>query len=380
MIHNDVLSQLQLLIKTSAPPLLEVSQQQLEVPQLTPGQKVPAHVVANLPNGRFQVLIADKALDMNLPKNTQPGDTVELVFVTEKPRLTFILASDLGAVAATANAANAKPQVSLSETARFLGGLLEKAAQPEAAQTKAANIAQTAPLLSGAPGKALDFAQSLRGALTQSGLFYESHQAQWVAGQRPISDLLHEPQGRLSPAAANQANPNVNPSELQQSSTLLQNQNDALSSKPLAGVQPAHPETLPIVRQQLEALDTRQVMWQGQVWPGQAMDWRIEERSAREQGGGDIEQPEWQTSLHLVLPQLGEISARLILHPQGIRIQLGAAESTAVKLMTEQRLALQQGMESSGLQLAEIKVSLSPSSLPEGERNAGSLREFHVKP
>jgi hypothetical protein len=128
MIHNDVLSQLQLLIKTSAPPLLEVSQQQLEVPQLTPGQKVPAHVVANLPNGRFQVLIADKALDMNLPKNTQPGDTVELVFVTEKPRLTFILASDLGAVAATANAANAKPQVSLSETARFLGGLLEKAA------------------------------------------------------------------------------------------------------------------------------------------------------------------------------------------------------------------------------------------------------------
>jgi hypothetical protein len=201
-----------------------------------------------------------------------------------------------------------------------------------------------------------------------------------VAGQRPISDLLHEPQGRLSPAAANQANPNVNPSELQQSSTLLQNQNDALSSKPLAGVQPAHPETLPIVRQQLEALDTRQVMWQGQVWPGQAMDWRIEERSAREQGSGDIEQPEWQTSLHLVLPQLGEISARLILHPQGIRIQLGAAESTAVKLMTEQRLALQQGMESSGLQLAEIKVSLSPSSLPEGERNAGSLREFHVKP
>lgn len=357
MIHNDVLSQLQLLIKTSAPPLLEVSQQQLEMPQLTPGQKVPAHVVANLPNGRFQVLIADKALDMNLPKNTQPGDTVELVFVTAKPRLTFILASDLGNVAATANGTNARPQVSLSETARFLGGLLEKAAQPEAAQTRATNIAQTAPLLSGAPEKTLDLAQTLRGALTQSGLFYESHQAQWVAGQRPISDLLHEPQGRLSPATANLATPNMNASELQQTTSLMQNQNDALSGKPLAGAQPAHPETLPIVRQQLEALDTRQVMWQGQVWPGQAMDWRIEERSAREQGCVDIEQPEWQTSLHLVLPQLGEISARLILHPQGMRIQLGAAESATVKLMTEQRPALQQGMETSGLHLAEIRVS-----------------------
>lgn len=356
MIHNDVLSQLQLLIKTSAPPLLEVSQQQLEAPQLMPGQKVPAHVVASLPNGRFQVLIADKALDMNLPKNTQPGDTVELVFVTAKPRLTFILASDLGNIAATANSANAKPQVSLSETARFLGGLLEKAAQPEAAQTKAATIAQAAPLLSGAPGKTLDFAQTLRGALTQSGLFYESHQAQWVSGQRPISDLLQEPQGRLSPAAANLATPNSSPSESQPSSALLPNQSDVLSGKPPAGMQPAHPETLPIVRQQLEALDTRQVMWQGQVWPGQTVDWRIEERPAREQGSRDVEQPEWQTSLQLALPQLGEISARLILHPQGVRIQLGAAEPETVKLMNEQRPALQQGMEASGLKLAEIRV------------------------
>lgn len=351
MIHSDVLSQLQLLIKTSAPPLLEVSQQQLALPQLTPGQKVPAHVVANLPNGRFQVLIADKTLDMNLPRNTQPGDTLELVFVTAKPRLTFIMASDLANAATTSP--NGKPQVSLSDTARFLGGLLEKAAQSEPAQARTAtSIAQTAPLLSGAPGKTLDFAQSLRGALTQSGLFYESHQAQWVAGQRPLTDLLHEPQGRLSPAA-------VNPAQTEQTSSLPQNPIDQIGGKALAATQPVHPETVPILRQQLEALDTRQVLWQGQVWPGQPMDWQIEERSAREQEGGGGEQPEWQTSLRLVLPQLGEINARLILHPQGIRIQLGAAESATVELMNEQKAALQQGMETSGLRLAEIKVGTS---------------------
>jgi hypothetical protein len=86
------------------------------------------------------------------------------------------------------------------------------------------------------------------------------------------------------------------------------------------------------------------------------MDWQIEERSAREQEGGEVEQAEWQTSLHLVLPQLGEINARLILHPQGIRIQLGAAESATVELMSKQKTALQQGMETSGLRLAEIKI------------------------
>lgn len=405
MINNDVLSQLQFLIKTSAPPLLEVSQQELEMPQLVPGQKVPAHVVANLPNGRFQVLIADKALDMNLPKNTQPGDTIDLVFVTSQPRLTFVLAKDLGAVVNSA-----KPQVSLSETARFLGGLLEKAAQPGAQKGEASAVVHTTPLLAGAPpANSLDFAQALRGALSRSGLFYESHQAQWVTGQRPLSDLLHEPQGRLSSPAAflSQAdalkqqstgqvqgsagprsaelprgesallarlggasipmqvpvsNPGAQAAEataLQSSATQLQNDGQSLVRAALPD-QPAHPETLPIVRQQLETLDSRQVMWQGQVWPGQTMDWRIEEREAHEQGG-EMVLPEWQTSLRLVLPQLGEVAAKLTLHPQGVRIQLNAAESVTAHLMTEQATALQEGMQTSGLQVVEMKVRHGPA-------------------
>jgi len=374
MIQNDLSTQLQLLIKTSAPPLLEVSQQQLELPQLVPGQKVPAFVVANLPNGRFQVLIADKTLDMNLPKNTQPGDTVDLVFVTTKPRLTFVLASDLANVANSTNAsaANTKPQVSLSDTARFLGGLLEKAAQPDSTNSTtkglASAVAQATPLLSGAPAKTLDFAQALRGALTQSGLFYESHQAQWVTGQRPLTDLLREPQGRLSPATANQPQsaqsmqPSINstinapvPEQAQQQLQNLQHSIDAQSSRALAPGQMAHPETLPLVRQQLEVLDSRQVAWQGQVWPGQTMDWTVEERNAREQGS-EMAMPEWQTSLRLVLPQLGEIAAKLTFHPQGIRIQLDASEPASAKLLANQRIALQQGMETSGLQLVEMKV------------------------
>ncbi len=392
MINNDVLSQLQFLIKTSAPPLIEVSQQQLEMPQLVPGQKLPAFVVANLPNGRFQVLIADKALDMNLPKNTQPGDTVDLVFVTSHPRLTFMLSRDLGDVANTA-----KPQVSLSETARFLGGLLEKAAQPETKGGAANAIVHTTPLLSGAPASSLDFAQALRGALTQSGLFYESHQAQWVTGQRPLSDLLREPQGRLSSPAAFARQEDVLAGEIkgtlpgalpglsstQQESGVKQSvanslippateqsRQQTIANQPAGDVQnltkaaipeqPAHPETLPIVRQQLDALDSRQVLWQGQVWPGQTMEWQIEERMAREQGG-EMVQPEWQTSLRLVLPQLGEIGAKLTFHPQGIRIQLNAAEPASAKLMAEQRVALQQGMETSGLQLVEMKVRHDPA-------------------
>ena len=41
-------------------------------------------------------------------------------------------------------------------------------------------------------------AASLSKALSTSGVFYESHQSQWVLGERPVGDLLNEPQGKLS--------------------------------------------------------------------------------------------------------------------------------------------------------------------------------------
>ncbi|MDP2827623.1 MAG: flagellar hook-length control protein FliK [Sulfuricellaceae bacterium] len=428
MIHNDALSQLQFLIKTSAPPLLEISQQELELPQLVPGQRVPAHVIASLPNGRFEVLIADKTLDMNLPKNTQAGDTLELVFVTPKPRLTFILASDLNNVANPAGASNAKSQVTLSETAKFLGGLLEKTLPGEAKNINArgeavSTLAKSAPVSAGMPADIPKFAQALRNAVTQSGLFYESHQAQWVSGQRLTTELLNEPQGRLSPVLQGQASPSEqrplapgatqltaspnnthamaspsaahiaasptetppgqiqNPLNTSASSTpdplaakTLQpahpdtltpsgqipnplNTSASSTSDPLAAKvpQPAHPDTLPIVRQQIEALDSRQILWQGQVWPGQAMDWTIEERSAREQRGEEA-QTGWQTQLHLIMPQLGEIGARLALHPSGIRLQLDAPDEATAKLFAREGKNLEQSMESAGLKLIEMNI------------------------
>ena len=400
MIHNDVLSQLQFLIKTSAPPLIEVSQQPLESPQWVPGEKVQAHVVANLPNGRFQVLIADKTLDMNLPRNTQPGDSLELTFVTDQPRLTFVLSRDLVA------AQPGKAAVSLSETARFLGALLQKVSQSPADATTAP-LARTPPLLSGPPASIPDFAQALRSAVSQSGLFYESHQAQWVNGQRPLSDLLMEPQGRLSSLAAARL-PRYEGNDAGSLAPQLAENADAaqaakaakaagssvpqfagtekiagspapqslgttdgvdLRAPQTAGTadavqvakaaspeQPAHPDTLPLVRQQLDVLDARQVVWQGQVWPGQSMEWQIEERKGHEH---DPDAPaEWQTRLRLDLPRLGEVGAVLVLSPQGLRIRLDTNDAATAGLMREYQPALQSAVEAAGLKLAELAVRL----------------------
>ncbi|MBU9464765.1 flagellar hook-length control protein FliK [Burkholderia multivorans] len=60
------------------------------------------------------------------------------------------------------------------------------------------------------------FAGALRAALAQavgeSGLFYESHLAQWFAGQRPLAALLREPQARIA-IAQTSADPDAAPDD-----------------------------------------------------------------------------------------------------------------------------------------------------------------------
>jgi hypothetical protein len=200
MIHNDIQNQLAFLIKTAAPPLIDISQSSTELPQLVPGQQIPAHVLASLPNGRFQVMVEDSVLDMNLPRNTQPGDTISLVYVSDKPRPTFALLTDL-VKAAPQNANNA---VSLSQFGKLIGSLLQQQAGLAATTGNATNAVTTAlnstlPVIPGPPPTSQQFASALRDAVSQSGLFYESHQAQWVTGQRSLDTLLQEPQAKLSP-------------------------------------------------------------------------------------------------------------------------------------------------------------------------------------
>ncbi|MDP9581817.1 UNVERIFIED_ORG: hypothetical protein J2791_001099 [Burkholderia contaminans] len=96
--------------------------------------------------------------------------------------------------------------------------LLSAAAVPLDARPAAGPAASVASSSAALP--ASDVAAALRAALAQavseSGLFYESHLAQWLAGQRPLAALMREPQARLTaepvqpaPDAAQQDAPDV---------------------------------------------------------------------------------------------------------------------------------------------------------------------------
>ncbi len=399
MIHNDIQSQLGLLIKTSAPPILEVADHAVASPQWTPGQQIPAHVLASLPNGRFQVLVGDQMLDLNLPRNTQPGQTLELTYVTNKPRLTFAMLQE--------SASNSAPQqnrsapVNLSDAARLVGSLLQPqktrlesseftnraganslasaaASVMNNASSQAATIGRqgflptTDPsggrfdipvqsrsptmVLSGPPQDIPLFSQALRAAIVQSGLFYESHQVQWLNGERTLASLRQEPQGQLSPM------PHVD--DMRRAADLVTRIADS-STSPSPAVDTAeqvsagngvHPQSMPLVQQQLHALDTRQVIWQGDVWPGQLMHWEIEEETKRHGSGEDHEASVWKTTLKLVLPEMGAVNARLAFVNGQLQVEVSAEDAAAADRMRTDQARLIDRLSGAGLQVAGLVI------------------------
>lgn len=347
MIHNDIQNQLQLLIKTSAPPLIEVAQSAVETPEWTPGQRLPAHVLASLPNGRFEVKVGDQILDLNLPGNTQAGDTLELTYISSTPRMTFALTRDL------ANTLPANTPVSLSETAKFIGSLLQKGGET----SQLAQAMRSAPVMTAPSADTGTLAQSLRQAVSQSGLFYESHQVQWLSGERNIDSLLQEPQGRLSPLL-NQADPRqVAAGQLKPGETtpVSATSPSAMAGAELPKTEPVHPQSMQIVQQQLQTLDSRQIVWQGQIWPGQEMKWEIEE-DTRRQSQDDQEASTWHTRLNLQLPSLGGVHAKLAFVNGTVQVDIAADQQQSADRMQGARQTLAERFAASGLTLAALNI------------------------
>src|SRR5689334_18215236 len=232
-----------------------------------PGDQMSARIEAALPGGRFHVRVDDLLLEMNLPDGFKAGDRVELQFVSREPRPSFILNSE---------PAPARAQVQQSGAGRALGEIL-KSVEPEK-QTQAATVKAAAPLLPSPSTEAPKLAEALSKALSTSGVFYESHQSQWVQGQRPVQDLLSEPQGKLSPALRGDAQGTLNAADSTAADKLeakslsvsgnVSSAEASASDRSAASATPVHPDALPQVRSQLHALETQQLVWQGQLWPG----------------------------------------------------------------------------------------------------------------
>jgi len=324
------------------------------------GQSLQADVMTKLPDGSFVVRVNDMAARMPLPPGAQTGTQVPLTLVALTPRPTFQVRTDQGG-AAFAEAGpplpeGASPQsaplaylegkdaAALARTAALLAGARSMARLPsgaadganasistagkalgdviaaaQKADTQASAAIGRTPLLAAPSGDADAIAQALKDGLGKSGLFYESHVAEWAEGARSRADLAAEPQARGMPP-------------------------------------PTDPDTAQFINLQLNAHEQGRVAWQGQLWPGRDMHWDVERDAHSGQEGDQADGTTWRSSLRLRFGALGEVAARVVLSGDRLHIRLDAPDAGIKDLLDAHRAHLAQALDAAGTPLAQLAI------------------------
>lgn len=336
MLPANLISVLQALSRSGKPLIEATPDAPKPVNRLEPGQQLQGTVQSRISEGLFKVQVAGQTLQMRLPGNIRSGDTIKLKVIATQPRIAF-------SMVASTNPLSTPEQI--GSAARLLSNLAEQPMERPIVQQlgskavwEADRQAPDARLLAGA----------LRDALGKSGLFYESHQAQWIRGERSTNQLLEEPQnvltGKNAPlSAADQR------AALDKASAAQAQPNTPAPVK-LAGDTPlpVARELLHLVQQQLHTLEQHHLVWSGQVWPGQQMQWEIQGQPEHRPQQQDERQ--WSTEMELALPKLGDVHARLVFAESGLRLTLHGADSATVDLFNHA--------------LPQLKNSLADADIP----------------
>jgi hypothetical protein len=361
-------------------PTAPIQQIPADLLELRQGQIFSARIQEALPDNTFRALVAGKSITLQLPEGAKTGDTLELVVIDRTPRVVIAQLAESTA-APTADPAD-YPYANLSSAGKMISTLL----LPEGQQIQPALLNRGQPMLAhppeldstaAIPRAPAELAPALTRAVEQSGLFYEAHQAQWLAGKLPTAALLHEPQGLKSTPATllengivppRQDAPAGKPEPVTSAPSLLQTLfgNDEIGSRAQTTAETrttafsnAVPEDLrPLVQQQLEAAGSGRMAWHGEVWPHQTMEWEIEQQRSQPDGssGGDENTVNWHTSLRLVTPRLGEVSASLHLTSAGVRLALTTPVGASAADLRDAAPALAAALDSAGVPLLAFNV------------------------
>jgi len=296
--------------------------------ELAVGETVEGHVESVQDDGIAKVLIEHRPYMLRLPVDVKAGYTLQLTVSERDPVLRFTL--------------NEKPQTPdpdtrLSEAARFITALLAESEKLPVTRAATTGI----PLLPNPPRDGAEMANALQHAFTESGMFYEAHQAEWLAGDRPLASLMREPQAQLSPTGLGITG------ELAHAGA---------ATDPIADELPVHRDALPVVRQQLETLESRQIVWRGLIWNDQPLEWQISQPST---GGWSREDdPAWHAHLVLNMPRLGTLRATLLINNHGTSISIRPTLSETVTEIASHRKILVQALQASGIHPVTVSIDI----------------------
>lgn len=345
--------------------------------QIAIGKELTATVRAKLDDGAYLVKLAGTTARMALPVGTKVGDQLSMVFIAREPRPTFLLGGPAGGAGA-----------SLSAAARLIDHLLQSGGRDSGSGA----VQGKQPLLpaAAAAGDTRQLAVGLRNAVSSSGLFYESHLRDWISGSRPLADLVREPQAQLGTALQRLAQgmqQNLSGHELARmaagmrelgdgAQTLMRLIQDAhrqpgtrlavdaeLIARPQTTLPVLDPELARLINLQLNTLEQQQIRWQGQLWPGQNLDWEIvEERPEHEADDSEnADEPPWNSSVRFELPHLGKISASLRLVGDRVHVQVHTESDESAQSLRAHGELLSEALEAAGAPLDSLLVKRGDS-------------------
>ena len=232
------------------------------------------------------------------------------------------------------------PQATLSPAARAIANVLSTA---YTAPGVPVTINGKTPLVAGGVPDAEQLSAGLHRALGDSGLFYESHVAEWAQGKRPLQDLAREPQ--MQRLAQQQASAG----------------NEALAK--LAGGPDL--SAAQMINQQLHTHEQARVQWQGEAWPGQAMQWEVRREPQEQQSGGGQDEaaaePVWRSGVRFRFPLLGKVSANVTLVGDQVHLQVESGSEDTAATLRAWAGALQQAMEAAGAPLSSLSIQAEGS-------------------
>lgn len=366
-----------------------------DLPEIQPGDRFTARIQETLPDNTYKALVAGKQLTLQLESGAKAGDFLELVLIDRSNKV--LVAKQVEGNTASAEDANAYPFAKFSPVARMISQLLPAEGEPP----EPAPLNRGQPLLAQAPqsqSAAPQLASSLSRAVAQSGLFYEAHQAQWISGKLPLVELLQEPQGQhstpgafqqavlelvekhasnnIASSAPNNVAPSANTVASHASNAkVIEEPKVALTLQPAlekvdagktalaasapqvsAAAQQLPDDVRPLVQQQLDAAGTQRLVWHGEVWPRQAMDWEIEWDGDREANGSESEDLRWSTALSLTTPRLGRVDANLRLTTQGVQITLATPYGASAADLRDESHKLSAALEAAGVPLLALHI------------------------
>ncbi len=280
--------------------------------QFVKGQEYFAHVLSKVGDTAYNVKVESGSLKgtilkMDLGTAAKSGQLLTLRYMHDSPVPTFLL------TATPSNAAGSTTEIS---TAANLIGHYLKQAENDGVTSRF----QATAVMTNSPSNPQVMAHDLKNAVSNSGLFYESHLSDLVQSNQSLAAIKQEPQNQANSSIAN------------------------------------------LMSQQLAILENQRMSWHGEVWPGQKMDWDV----YQQQNNADGKQPSNQSQadqdrpitseMTLHLPHLGKVSARISLTDGRMRVNILAEHPETLEMLTAKRLGLAEAIGKNGQQLDALTV------------------------